>query len=59
MTDKELLYIEDVLGHEKFIWQMCNDAAQKVQDERLKSMIHDCERRHAELFSRFYGLLSE
>ncbi|MBQ3919902.1 MAG: hypothetical protein II695_09520 [Oscillospiraceae bacterium] len=59
MTDKELLYIEDVLGHEKFIWQMCHDAQQRVQDERLKSTIHDCERRHAELFSRFYGLLSE
>ena len=59
MTDKELLYIEDVLGHEQFIRQMCADAAQRVQDERLKSMICECERRHAELFSHFYSLLGQ
>ncbi|WP_028509545.1 hypothetical protein [Ruminococcus sp. NK3A76] len=59
MTDKELLYIEDVLGHEQFIRQMCNDASQRVQDERLRNMINDCERRHAELFSHFYSLLGK
>lgn len=59
MTDKELLYIEDVLGHEKFIREMCKEASQKVQNESIRSAINDCERRHAELFTRFYGLLSE
>ncbi|MBR1752470.1 MAG: hypothetical protein IJ740_16650 [Ruminococcus sp.] len=59
MTDKELLYIEDTLGHEQFIRQMCAEARSQVQDEKLKSMISDLEQRHDRLFKSFYSLLSE
>ena len=58
MTDKELLYIEDVLGHEQFLKQACVDAKSQVQDERLRSMISDLEQRHDKLFNSFYSLLN-
>ncbi|MBR1663139.1 MAG: hypothetical protein IJ696_02295 [Ruminococcus sp.] len=59
MTDKELLYIEDTLGHEQFITQMCRQAKSQVQDEKLRSMISDLEQKHDKLFHSFYSLLSE
>ncbi len=59
MTDKELLYIEDTLGHEQFITQMCRQAKNQVQDEKLRSMISDLEQKHDKLFHSFYSLLSE
>ena len=35
MTSKELLYVEDALGHEKYFQTKCNEAAQQIQDETL------------------------
>ena len=58
MTDKELLYIEDVLGHEQFLKQACCEAKSQVQDAKLKSMISDLEQRHDKLFHSFYSLLN-
>ena len=31
MTDKELLYIEDALGHEKFFETKCREASEKIE----------------------------
>ena len=58
MTDKELLYIEDVLGHEQFLKTACGHAREQVQDQKLKSMISDLEQRHDRLFKSFYSLLN-
>ena len=39
MTSKELLYVEDALGHEKYFQTKCNEAAQQIQDETLKQCV--------------------
>ena len=37
MTSKELLYIEDALGHEQFMETKCQETASKIQDAELKT----------------------
>ena len=39
MTEKELSYIEDAIGHEKNIIKICNETINYLQDENLKSFI--------------------
>lgn len=57
MSPKELLYIEDALGHEQQIKCLCTDSANKVQDPELKNLITTIAQRHTQCFNRFYGLL--
>jgi len=57
MSPKELLYIEDALGHYQQIKCLCTDSANKLQDPELKNLVSSISARHAEGFNRFYGLL--
>ena len=57
MSPKELLYIDDALGHEQQIKACCADSASAVSDPELKSFISELSARHSKAFSRFYSLL--
>ena len=57
MTTKELLYVEDALGHEKYFQSKCREAAEQLRDQDLKSCIEQMQRRHQQLFDSFYNLL--
>lgn len=57
MSQKELLYIEDALGHEQQMKTACADFASQIQDPELKSFVMQLSERHGESFNRFYGLL--
>lgn len=59
MSPKELLYIEDALGHEQQIKALCTQSASQVQDPELKNLISGICQRHTECFNRFYGLLNQ
>ena len=39
MSPKELLYIEDALGHEKQMKDCCTDYANMLQDGELKNFV--------------------
>ena len=39
MTQKELLYVEDAIGHEKNVGQIVADAIQMLQDKSLKTFL--------------------
>lgn len=41
MTQKELLYIEDAIGHEDTIIKVCENMINNLQDEKLKSFIEE------------------
>ena len=43
MTQKELLYIEDTLGHLKFLITNINDISNRVSNEELESSLKDVE----------------
>ena len=57
MTTKELLYIEDVLGHEKYFQSKCRETASQLQDGELRSFVETLANKHKQIFQSFYGLL--
>ena len=59
MSPKELLYIEDALGHARQMQTVCKDFSSQLQDESLKSFVSELSNRHRECFSQFYALLGQ
>lgn len=57
MTTKELLYIEDALGHEQYFQTKCRETASQIQDSELKSYVERMVEDHRQIFQSFYGLL--
>ena len=57
MSSKELLYIEDALGHEQFLKTQCQDAIQKLQDPELKACAQQLVDKHQKLFNQFFQLI--
>lgn len=57
MSSKELLYIEDALGHEKFLKTQCQQAIQNLTDPDLKNFVQQMMTKHQELFGQFYQLV--
>ena len=57
MTNKELLYVEDALGHEKYFETKCRETAAQIQDAELKGWVEQMARKHGQIFGSFYGLL--
>ncbi len=57
MTEKELLYIEDALGHEQYFQTQCKETANQIQDAELKSCVEQLAKKHQQIFQSFYGLL--
>ena len=57
MTPKELLYIEDALGHEKFFQTKCEQTASQLQDAELRECVVQMAEKHRQIFQNLYGLL--
>ncbi len=57
MTSKELLYVEDALGHEQFFQTKCQETIAMIQDAELKSCVQQLCEKHQQLFNSFYALL--
>ncbi len=57
MSPKELLYIEDALGHETYFAAKCQEVINGLQDPGLKSCVEEMASRHKAIFQNFYGLL--
>lgn len=57
MTQKELLYVEDALEHEKFMKTCSCKTSEQLKDLSLSSYIKQLENTHSELFNKFLNLL--
>lgn len=57
MSPKELNYIEDALGHEKFFKTQCQEAIQNLQDADLKSCVQQLEQKHTNIYDSIYKLV--
>ncbi len=57
MTSKELLYVEDALGHEYFMKTCCSKTSNKLTDPTLSSYIGELEKNHTDLCNKFLNLL--
>ena len=49
MTEKELLYIEDAIGHEQNIISICNESLNMLDDEKLISFIKNEIKHHKKI----------
>lgn len=57
MSPKELLYIEDALGHTQFLMNQCRTAASQLTDPALRQQAQDLVNRNHTLFKQFYDLV--
>ena len=57
MTNKELLYIEDALGHENFMKSCSTKTADQLTDPTLSSYMKELEQKHTDLANKFLNLL--
>ena len=57
MTSKELLYVEDALGHEKFMKTSSCFTSSQLKDVNLSNYVKQLEQIHADLFNNFFNLL--
>ena len=58
MTNKELLYVEDALGHEQYFQTKCNETIMQVQDAKLKNSVQEMATKHQQIFNSFLNLLN-
>ena len=57
MTPKEVLYVEDALGHAQFMQQQCQEAISRLQDENLKQQVQQMLDKNRQTFRSFYSLV--
>ena len=57
MSPKELLYIEDALGHTQFLMTQCRAAANQLSDPALQSQAQQLANTNQKLFNQFLGLI--
>lgn len=57
MSPKDLMYIEDALGHEQILKKQCEDAAQTLTDPALKACAEQMSAKHQEIFRQLYELI--
>ncbi len=54
MSPKDLLYLEDALGHTKFLFSQCQEACNTLQDGALKKRAGQMQNKHRQLYESFY-----
>ncbi len=57
MTPKEVLYVEDALGHAQFLKTQCQDAVDALQDAGLKRQAQQWLQENQNIFRSFYSLV--
>lgn len=57
MTSKELLYVEDALGHEKFMKCCAKKTSEKLTDPAFCAYLEELEKTHTDLLNKFKNLL--
>lgn len=59
MTQKELSYVEDAIGHESTIISVLEDTAKNLQDEELVSFVEENIQNHTSMKEGLMSLLEE
>ena len=57
MTNKELLYIDDALGHAQFMITQCQQAATQLRTPALRQQAQRLIQENQQLFDSFYELV--
>lgn len=59
MTQKELLYLEDAIGHEKILIKVCEESMNLLEDEDLITFMEDELKIHKDIEKKLLKLLEE
>jgi hypothetical protein len=59
MTQKELLYVEDAIGHEKSIVSICNEIIKCLKDAKLKAFLKKEVKKHEQMQKKLMNLLGD
>ena len=57
MTQKELLYLEDAIGHEGNIIKICQDTIEKLEDQNLVSFLKEELTTHMSMKEKLLNML--
>lgn len=57
MSPKELLYIEDALGHAQFLMTQCRAAAQQLTNPTLSQQAQKLADDNSTMFNMFFNLI--
>lgn len=57
MTQKELLYVEDAIGHEKNIISICNETINMLEDENLITFLTKEIKKHEDMQEKLMNML--
>ncbi len=57
MTPKEVLYVEDALGHTQYLMTQCRTAAAQLSDPALQAQVQELLKNNQQLFRQFYNLV--
>ena len=59
MTQKELLYVEDAIGHEQNIIEICNNMINDFSDDNLISFMKKQVRKHTNMLELLLNILGD
>ena len=59
MTQKELLYVEDAIGHENNMISICNETSCMLEDDKLVSFMNDEIKKHTKTKEMLMKLLED
>ena len=59
MTQKELLYVEDAIGHEQNIIAICDEMIDNLSDDSLITFIEDEQKKHKCLEKKLIKILED
>lgn len=57
MTQKELLYVEDAIGHESIIIEIIKESINSMDDEELINHLEDDLKKHEDIKNKLTSLL--
>ena len=57
MTTKELLYVDDALSHAQLLATQFQNAADRLQDNSLRTQVGQMAQRHRQMYQQFYNLV--
>ena len=59
MTQKELCYVEDAVGHENNIIKICTETINYLEDENLISFMKKEKEKHVNMKTKLMDMLEE
>ncbi len=59
MTQKELLYVEDAIGHETNMISIMQDAVSNMQDKNLVSFVNKELKKHKSMLAKLMSMLED